>query len=41
MESTNSIKILHGAMESILMTDISRMELNLAQSNPSKQAINS
>jgi len=40
MESTNSIKSLHGAMESIMMTDISRMELNLAQSNPSKQAIN-
>ena len=30
MESTNSIKSLHGAMESILMTDISRMKLNLA-----------
>jgi len=40
MESTNSINSLHGAMESIMMTDISRMELNLAQSNPSKQAIN-
>ena len=40
MKSTNSIKSLYGAMMSILMTDISRMEPNLIQFTPSKQVIN-